>query len=206
MIYCGDFCSPFVPPKLASVGVPIYACLGNNDEDQIGLFKKGGKLFEWTFLAQEFGTVVLGKRRIAFCHYPELAEFLAKSGKYDAVFHGHTHVSRNEKHGKSLLLNPGAICGIQKGKSGTPSYAIYDTKTNSAEVIEINPDNSNDQKRQIAKEKAVLLALQKGMALSRRGLQIHGVRKDGSSKLLSESDNYENLWQDVLKELKKDDK
>jgi hypothetical protein len=46
--------------------------------------------------------------------------------------------------GKTLLLNPGAVCGITAGvyfgetdKHEPASYAIYDTKTNSAEIIEI---------------------------------------------------------------------
>jgi len=137
MIFCGDFCAPFIPPKLASLSIPIYACLGNNDEDQIGLLKQGGEMFKWTFLAQEHGEVDLDGRKIAFCHYPKLGELLAKSGEYDAVFHGHTHNSRNEIFGKTLLVNPGAVCGIQNGKPGIASYAIYNTKTNSAKIKEI---------------------------------------------------------------------
>lgn len=137
MIYCGDFCAPFIPPKLASLGIPVYACLGNNDEDQIGLLKQGGEMFNWTFLAEEYGQVELDGKKIAFCHYPKLGELLAKSGDYDVVFHGHTHNSVNETHGKTLLVNPGAVCGIQKGQPGIASYAIYDTKTNTAEIIQI---------------------------------------------------------------------
>lgn len=137
VIFCGDYCAPFIPPKLAELNVPIYSCLGNNDEDQICQLQTGGPLFTWTPLADEFGTVKLDHKNIAFCHYPKLAELLAKSGEYDAVFHGHTHFSRNEKVGDSILLNPGAICGIQKGVQGVASFAIYDTTTNSAEIITI---------------------------------------------------------------------
>lgn len=137
IIYCGDFCAPFIPPKLASLKVPVYACLGNNDEDQIGLLRQGGNMFSWTFLAEEYGQIELDRKKIAFCHYPKLGELLAKSTEFDAVFHGHTHNSINEMHGKTLLVNPGAICGIQSGKPGIASYALYDTKTNSAEIVEI---------------------------------------------------------------------
>jgi len=137
VIFCGDLCAPFTAPLLSKANVPVYACLGNVDEDHLWMKEKGGKNIHWTALAPEFGQVKLGGRKIAFCHYPRLAELLAKSGKYDAVFHGHTHFSRNEKHGKAILVNPGAVCGIQKGLPGIASYAIYDTKTNSAEIIEI---------------------------------------------------------------------
>ena len=57
--------------------------------------------------------------------------------------------------------------------------------------------------RQEAKEKAVLLALQKGMALIRRGLEIHGMKKGGSTVLISKSKDYDSLWSDALDALKK---
>lgn len=133
-IFCGDFCAPFMPPVLAELNIPIYACPGNNDEDQIGQVLKGGENFQWTPLAAEFGEVELGGKKIAFCHYPKLGELLSKSGEYDAVFYGHTHEQLNVMNGNTLLVNPGAICGIQKGKYGVASYAIYNTDTNSAEI------------------------------------------------------------------------
>lgn len=137
IICLGDFCAPFITPKIAALNVPIYACLGNNDEDQIGLLKMGGEMFKWTFLAEEYGQIELGSKKLAYCHYPKLGELLAKTGNYDAVFHGHTHNAVIEKNGRTLLVNPGAICGIQKGKPGEASYAIYNTETNTAEILEI---------------------------------------------------------------------
>lgn len=59
------------------------------------------------------------------------------------------------------------------------------------------------QKRQQDKEKAVLLALKKDMALIRRDLEIHGMKKDASTVFISKSTLYENLWQDALKALQK---
>jgi len=97
--------------------------------------KMGGRNFTWTHLAQEFGEIELKGRKIAFCHYPKLAELLAKSGEYDAVFHGHTHVFREELHDETILINPGSICGIVEGKYQQPSYAVYDTKTNEVDHI-----------------------------------------------------------------------
>jgi hypothetical protein len=137
VIFCGDMCAPFTAGVLAKTNLHTYLCLGNVDEDHIMMAEKGGDKFVWIGLAKEFGQVELGGRKTAFCHYPKLAELLAKSGEYDAVFHGHTHFARNEKYGKTILVNPGAVCGIQKGIPGKASYAIYDTKTNSAEIIEI---------------------------------------------------------------------
>src|SRR3990167_8479226 len=112
LIFCGDMISPFTTGILAKANIPTYACLGNNDEDHIGMMKKGGNKFTWFHLSQEFGELELDGRKIAFCHYPKLAELLAKTEKYDAVFYGHTHEAKNEKIGNTILLNPGSICGI----------------------------------------------------------------------------------------------
>lgn len=137
VIFLGDLVSPFTASILAKLNLPTYAILGNNDEDQIGLFKKSGPNFTWFHLSQEFGFAEIGGKKVAFCHYPKLAELLAKTGDYDAVFYGHTHVVSSGMAGKTLLLNPGAVCGLDftKAAYGKSTYAIYDTETNGAEIV-----------------------------------------------------------------------
>lgn len=61
----------------------------------------------------------------------------------------------------------------------------------------------DEEKRQKDKEKAILLALKNNMALIRRDLEIHGMKKDGSTIFISKSKNYNSLWSDALKTLKK---
>ncbi len=56
--------------------------------------------------------------------------------------------------------------------------------------------------RQYAKEKAVLLALQNDTALIRRDLEIHGMKKDGSTIFISKSNDYDHLWEDALDALR----
>lgn len=135
VVFCGDMCSPFTAGVLATLDIPIYACLGNNDQDQLGLAKLGGDKFQLVPLFQEFGEIELGGKKIAFCHYPKLAELLAKSGKYDAVFHGHIHESYKKTFNQTVFLNPGPVCGLRFDQVVPPSYAIYDTQTNSAEIF-----------------------------------------------------------------------
>lgn len=137
IIFCGDMCAPFTAGILGSAKLPTYACLGNGDEDHIKMKEKGGENINWTPLADEYGTIELADEKIAFCHYPRLGELLAKSSEFDMVFHGHTHEARDKKYGSTILVNPGAVCGIQEGKSGIASYAIYDTQTNSTKIIEL---------------------------------------------------------------------
>ncbi|HEY4475624.1 MAG TPA: hypothetical protein VJB92_02805 [Candidatus Paceibacterota bacterium] len=61
----------------------------------------------------------------------------------------------------------------------------------------------SEEKRQKAKEQAVLLALRHGMALIRRDLEIYGMKVDGTTQLISKSSDYENLWEDALEALEK---
>jgi uncharacterized protein len=138
IIFCGDFCAPFVVPYLVGSGLPVYVCFGNNDNDQGAIIQraKPEKFKVWP-LAEEFAEVELDNRKIAFGHFPKLGELLAKAHNYDAVFHGHTHDQYIRFEDKTLLANPGGVCGIVGGKSGMASFMIYDTKTNSVELMEI---------------------------------------------------------------------
>lgn len=138
LIFCGDLVAPSTASLLAKADVPTYAVLGNNDEDHIGIQKMGGEKMTWFHLSQEYGELNLGGRKIAFHHYPRLGKLLAESGKYDAVFYGHNHIPKMEMVGKTLLLNPGPVCGFRKHKTTKASLAIYNTKSNSAEIIFIN--------------------------------------------------------------------
>ena len=65
------------------------------------------------------------------------------------------------------------------------------------------PNMKSEKDRQLAKEKAVLLALRKGMALIRRNLKVYGMKVDGSTELISESKDYDQIWYDALKALEK---
>ena len=60
-------------------------------------------------------------------------------------------------------------------------------------------DEGNRQKN---KEEAVLLALQKDIALIRKDLEIWGMKKDGTQIFISRSESYERLWQKSLLALK----
>ncbi len=63
-------------------------------------------------------------------------------------------------------------------------------------------NNITEEQRQSAKEEAVLLALQHDMALIRRDLEIHGMKKDGTTEFISKSTDYDMLWEDALQALK----
>ncbi len=58
-----------------------------------------------------FGSLELGGRKIAFLHGHEAARFrrTIDRGEWDLVCYGHTHVAESHRHGRTLVLNPGAI-------------------------------------------------------------------------------------------------
>jgi predicted phosphodiesterase len=71
--------------------------------------------------------------RICITHYPFYAVALARTGWFDAVFTGHTHIAEKQRFSSCLLLNPGEVAGV----FGKASVAIYDTALRSSEILEL---------------------------------------------------------------------
>ena len=70
------------------------------------------------------------RRKIAFCHFPDIAKKLAQSGKFDLVFYGHSHRPWDEKIGNTHMINPGELAG----QFYKPTFAVYDTTSGSLEL------------------------------------------------------------------------
>ncbi|MAG28248.1 YfcE family phosphodiesterase [Candidatus Pacearchaeota archaeon] len=130
IIHCGDFCAPFMMNELAEFDGEVHCVFGNIDDRFLtpNRAKELGINFHGDIAELEFD----GKK-IAVNHYPELAEALASTGKYDAVFYGHNHEADKKKINNTLLLNAGELMARKTG----PSIAIYNTETNDAEIIKM---------------------------------------------------------------------
>lgn len=130
IFHCGDFSTTQDVAEVLRSGLPLYAVLGNADEARyndiwkaLSLAKKRGDVIEFE----------LEKRKIAIAHQPSKVDDKIRSGEYDAVFHGHLHQrARVEIYDRTLVVNPGAL-----GDTITPSFAVYDTMSNTAELIDI---------------------------------------------------------------------
>ncbi|MCE4607143.1 MAG: metallophosphoesterase [Desulfurococcales archaeon] len=140
VIHLGDIVSPFTLKELCSLEIPVYAVFGNNCGEKILLSQ----------VARECGVklshppyqIELGEnrvRRILLLHgfgskqqTVQLARILAKSGEYDAILFGHTHEPLIEKHGNTILLNPGEVLGYLTGKA---SIALLDLSTLEGRII-----------------------------------------------------------------------
>lgn len=130
LIHCGDFCAPFMMNELAKFEGEVHCVFGNIDDRFItpNRAKDLGINFHGDILELE-----LDGKKISANHYPKIADGLASTENYDIVFHGHTHVADKKKIGNTLLVNPGELMGWK----GKPTFAIYDTELNDAEIIDL---------------------------------------------------------------------
>lgn len=127
-ICCGDVGNIETLAKLAETFRAVYLAIGNLDyhlKSQTGLFPENIEYNE-NILEEEIDGL-----NIAIVHHDYKARNLAKEGKYDVIFYGHTHTPWEQRIGKSLLLNPGEITG----QFGRASFAIFDTETQKSKLI-----------------------------------------------------------------------
>ncbi len=149
IIFLGDFAGAAISGLLCSSPIPVFAIWGNNDGDKCLITKfscKQGSSLELGF--ETYDKLEIDGRKLFLTHYPFLARSMCKSGEFDAVFYGHNHLKNKEKVGDCLLLNPGEIGAYKTGKA---TFAIYDTKTNDAQIIEVEGCITTNTKE--AKEK-----------------------------------------------------
>jgi uncharacterized protein len=133
LIFCGDFCAPFTLAQIAEgFGGPVHAVLGNNDGDPLHLGRVAGR-YKHVRIHGHFAELEIGGRSIAVSHYPEIGRALARGGIYDLVCCGHSHERILDEGGRTLLLNPGEVMG----RLGPSTYALYDTETGQAEIVEV---------------------------------------------------------------------
>lgn len=130
-LFCGDFCSPIPARIMGESKMKIHAVFGNTDDrPKITMFADKEFPDLKVYQDSDRSEVVLAEKKIAFYHFPWLADALARTGDYQAVFYGHTHQPKEEMHGNTLFLNPGELMGWK----GDPTYAVYDLNTNAADI------------------------------------------------------------------------
>jgi len=131
LIHCGDIFKPeTIKEGLKEYDGQIYLIFSRADASFSNIPEDAFKNLPRVKADEYFGEIKKDKRKIAFCHFPEIAKELAKSQKYDLVFYGHTHKPWEEKIGKTKLVNPGNLAGIFY----MPTFAIYDTKADKLEL------------------------------------------------------------------------
>ncbi len=107
VLHCGDIGSPDIVPLFSAW--PTHFVFGNVDCEEGPLrdaIRQAGQTCH-----ERFGSLELCGLQIALLHSDDEVRFrdTVQSGQWDLVCYGHTHVARQDRHGKTLVLNPGAI-------------------------------------------------------------------------------------------------
>ncbi len=144
IIFLGDFMNNGIAKILASSDIPVIAIWGNNDGDKVAITKTAlSKQSNMTIGFDTYDFLEIDKKKIFITHYPLLVKPMAKSGEFDAVFYGHDHKKNIDKINNCIIVNPGEISAH---KTGNSSFAIYNTKTNDVEIIEMKKTISTKTK------------------------------------------------------------
>lgn len=135
ILFLWDFCWGWIWALLKSSPTPIYAIWGNNDGDKCLITKFS--MEEDSNLEVGFDTFdkfEIDWRKLFLSHYPMLAKPMARSWDFDAVFYWHNHTKYKNRINDCLVINPWEVWAY---KTWMWTFAIYNTKTNDAEIIEI---------------------------------------------------------------------
>jgi putative phosphoesterase len=126
VLHAGDYISPFVASRFIALDAELIGIFGNNDAEKYLIkrnFKNIGAKIKGSFT--EIKTENL---KIVMIHGKEtsLLRSLIKTNYYDVIVYGHTHKSRIYREGKTLVINPGEVCGYL---SRYATIALLDTET-----------------------------------------------------------------------------
>jgi putative phosphoesterase len=135
VLHAGDYVAPFVIPRFKELKAKLIGVFGNNDGDH-ELLKRRFSEHEKLEMRGNFAEIIVGSLKIGLLHgtEEELLKALIDSESFDVVVHGHTHEAEVYRKGKTLVVNPGEVCGYLTGKS---TIALLDTDKREVKIVEL---------------------------------------------------------------------
>ena len=135
VLHAGDYVAPFVVPKFKGLKARLIGVFGNNDGDR-ELLKRRFSEYKGLELRGNFAEIVIDGLRVALLHghEEELLKALVESEWFDVVVHGHTHKAEVYRKGKTLVVNPGEVCGYLSGRS---TIALFDSVKREVRSIDL---------------------------------------------------------------------
>jgi len=135
VLHAGDYVAPFVIPKFKDLQARLVGVFGNNDGDH-ELLKKRFSENKNLEIHGNFAAIKVEGLQIALLHgnEEELLKALIDSESFDVIVHGHMHKADVYRKGKTLVINPGEVCGYLTGK---PTMALLDTVGREAKLVEL---------------------------------------------------------------------
>ena len=127
LIHCGDLEDDETVRLFPANTHFVY---GNCDHERTAIKRAveqiGGQLH------MPYGHLELDGKNLAFLHGDDhrLLRDLEQADAYDYIFHGHTHVPRDERIGRTRVINPGAL-----HRARPKTFIILDLATNKIETV-----------------------------------------------------------------------
>jgi putative phosphoesterase len=134
VIHAGDYIAPFSVLRFKSLEAKLIGIFGNNDGDPQFLKKRFKEIN--AEIRGRFAEITVEGIKIAVVHGEdlELLTSLIGTESYDVIVYGHSHEAKIYRQGKTVVINPGEVCGYLSGKS---TLALLNTKTLEAKIVEI---------------------------------------------------------------------
>jgi putative phosphoesterase len=129
VLHAGDIVSPFTFELFRDLQAPFGGVFGNNDGDHLLLRERSAGALH---IQPHF--VTLDNMRGVIVHEPPLVKSLARSGDFDLVIYGHTHVPDVHREGTSLVVNPGKAASLNKGRA---TVVLLETETREARIVDL---------------------------------------------------------------------
>jgi hypothetical protein len=129
-IHCGDVCTPDLLDHLA--GLPSAVVWGNCDFDRPALQRYATAIEVPCY--GPFADLALDGKTVAVLHGDDRARMdaLLRAQQHDYLLHGHTHIRRDERIGRTRVINPGAL-----HRAAEKTVALLDTAADRLEVLRI---------------------------------------------------------------------
>lgn len=132
ILHCGDVCGPGMIGALE--GFDVWIAQGNMDR-QPSLAVTVNATLGRSRLAW-FHRLTLDGYSVAMLHgdNEEVLRTTIACGKYAYALHGHTHLRRNQKVGRTRVINPGALGG---SRSNEHTFCTLDLATGETSFLEV---------------------------------------------------------------------
>lgn len=129
IIHAGDIVSPFTFEVFRDLKGDFTGIFGNNDGDRLLLREKSGNNIHNQPLILN-----IDKKKIIVVHEPFIVDELAESGHFDIVIYGHTHKPDIRRVRDTLIINPGKVAVLHKGRS---TLAILNARSMDVDLVEL---------------------------------------------------------------------
>ena len=132
VLHCGDIGTPEVVALFAPWAT--HYVFGNCDYDQ-PMLQAAIAATPGGICHGMFGKIEYEGLQIALLHSHERRRFQNSiaGGAYDLVCYGHTHVAAIDRHGDTVVLNPGAVY-----RANPPSIAVVELPALEATIIPLS--------------------------------------------------------------------